>query len=196
MADEDHGQLLKFIKTTYQIQEFDPPSAKDYEQDIAEVFKELHAKFVSKGFQRMPRGMTGLDSGLPWFLYWLTHSLEVMNVEGFELTDDQKSRCVQYLARCQNKEGGFGGAPFHLSHIASTYAGILALVNIGTEEAFKMIDVEGMRRFLKSMKNQLKYEKKGQTSGWNLVEQATGKPAVQTKCSEVNPSLPGSMQIH
>jgi prenyltransferase beta subunit len=68
---------------------------------------------------------------------------------------------VQYLARCQNKEGGFGGAPFHLSHIASTYAGILALVNIGTEEAFKMIDVEGMRRFLKSMKNQLKYEKKG-----------------------------------
>jgi hypothetical protein len=32
--------------------------------------------------------MTGLDSGLPWFLYWLTHSLEVMNVEGFELTDD------------------------------------------------------------------------------------------------------------
>jgi hypothetical protein len=35
------------------------------------------------------------------------------------------------------------------------------LVNIGTEEAFKMIDVEGMRRFLKSMKNQLKYEKKG-----------------------------------
>ncbi len=48
-----------------------------------------------------------------------------------------------------------------MSHIASTYAGILALVNIGTEEAFKMIDVEGMRKFLKSMKNNWKFEREG-----------------------------------
>lgn len=46
------------------------------------------------------------------------------------------------------------------------------------------------------MKNKLRYEKEGQTSGLNLVEKATGKPAMYTKCSEVNPSLPGSMQIH
>lgn len=83
-----------------------------------------------------------------------------------------------------------------MSHIASTYAGILALVNIGTEEAFKMIDVEGMRNFLKSMKNNLRFEKDGQTSGWNLVDPVTGKLVVPSGCSDVNPSLPGSMQIH
>jgi len=65
-----------------------------------------------------------------------------LNVEGFDLSDDMKSRCVKYLARCQNKvEGGFAGAPFHVSHVASTYAAVLAVVNIGTEEAFSMIDV-------------------------------------------------------
>ncbi len=71
-----------------------------------------------------------------------------------------KKRCVEYLARCQNTdEGGFGGAPFHISHMASTYAGILAMVNIGTEEAFEMVDVEGMKRFLLSVKNNLVFSK-------------------------------------
>ena len=92
------------------------------------------------------------------------------------MNHDMKSRCVQYLARCQNKdEGGFGGAPFHISHIASTYAGILAMVNIGTEEAFDMVDVEGMRRFLLSVKNNLVFSKAGAKSGWDLMDPNTGK---------------------
>jgi prenyltransferase beta subunit len=70
-------------------------------------------------------------------------------------------------------EGGFAGAPFHMSHIASTYAAILALVNIGTEEAFSIIDVEGMKRFFLSVKNNLAFENPGQTSGWNLVDPIT-----------------------
>ena len=44
-----------------------------------------------------------------------------------------------------------------MSHIASTYAAILALVNIGTEEAFSMIDVDGMKRFFLSVKNNMVY---------------------------------------
>jgi prenyltransferase beta subunit len=46
-------------------------------------------------------------------LYWLTEALEILNVQGYELTEDKKSRCVSYLRQCQNKkEGGFGGAPY------------------------------------------------------------------------------------
>jgi hypothetical protein len=41
--------------------------------------------------------------------------------------------------------------------VASTYAAILAVVNIGTEEAYSMVDVEGMNSFLKSVKNNLKF---------------------------------------
>jgi len=69
----------------------------------------------------------------------------------------------------------------------------LALVNIGTEEAFSMIDVKGMRNFLNTMKNNLKFEKEGQTSGWNLVDPVTGKKLQPERCSDVNPSLPGSL---
>jgi len=53
-----------------------------------------------------------------------------------------------------------------------------------------------MKNFLKSMKNNFKFEKEGQKSGWNLVDPTTGKPLVPSGCSDVNPSLPGSLQIH
>lgn len=62
-----------------------------------------------------------------------------------------------------------------MSHIASTYAAILALVNIGTEEAFSMIDVDGMKRFFLSVKNNMVYEKAGGTSGWSLIDPKTGE---------------------
>lgn len=48
-----------------------------------------------------------------------------------------------------------------MSHIASTYAAILAVVNIGTEEAYKMINVPAMKQYLISMKNNLIFEKPG-----------------------------------
>ena len=78
MDDENPHTLLHFIKTTYKIYEFTPADAKDYQEDN-ELYAEMHAKFVMKGFERMPRGMTGLDSGQPWFIYWLSQALEVMN---------------------------------------------------------------------------------------------------------------------
>ena len=92
--DEDPRALLKMITQTYKLFEYDPPSAKDYDQDVAEIFSELHAKFIMTGFTKLSKGMTGLDSGQPWFLYWLTEALQVMNVEGYDLSSDMKSRCV------------------------------------------------------------------------------------------------------
>ena len=61
--DEDPRALLRLIKHSYKMFEFDPPNAKDYEWDEAELFRTLHAEFVIKGFTKMPKGMTGLDSG-------------------------------------------------------------------------------------------------------------------------------------
>lgn len=72
MDEEDPNSLHKFIKGIYMIHNFTPANAKDYENEEVELFRDLHAKFIMKGFDRMPRGMTGLDSGQPWFIYWLT----------------------------------------------------------------------------------------------------------------------------
>ncbi len=48
-----------------------------------------------------------------------------------------------------------------MSHLASSYAAILAIVNIGTPEAYELVDVAGMRKFLLSIKNNFSYESQG-----------------------------------
>lgn len=68
-------------------------------------------------------------------------------------------------------------------------------MNLGTPEAYELIDIEGMRRFLKSIKNNLRFEKAGQRSGWNLVDEA-GQKLQPKGVSEVIASLPGSFLIH
>ena len=62
---EDPKKLLTFIKESYKIFEFDPPSAKDYcmDDDVVDLFRDLHAEFAMKGFTKLPKGMQGLDSG-------------------------------------------------------------------------------------------------------------------------------------
>ena len=65
-----------------------------------------------------------------------------------------KKRCVDYLRQCHNQEeGGFRGAPYLMSHVASTYAAIMAIVNIGTEDAYNLVDLILIKKFLISIKN-------------------------------------------
>lgn len=53
-----------------------------------------------------------------------------------------------YCFRCQHANGGFGGGPDQIAHIAPTYAAINALVIIGTPKAYSIIDREKLRKFL------------------------------------------------
>ena len=65
-----------------------------------------------------------------------------------------RDRCAEYLRQCHNPdEGGFRGAPYMSSHIASTYAAIMAIVNVGTEKAYNLVDINAMKKFLLSVKN-------------------------------------------
>ena len=43
MADEDPRALLRLIKNMYKVFEFDPPNAKDYDQEGADLYRDLHA---------------------------------------------------------------------------------------------------------------------------------------------------------
>lgn len=79
---------------------------------------------------------TGLDASRPWLLYWAVHSLALFDGE---LDAVAKSRIVDTLKRFQNPDGGFGGGPGQLSHLAPTYASVATLCYIG-EEGWKAID--------------------------------------------------------
>jgi prenyltransferase beta subunit len=40
-----------------------------------------------------------------------------------------------------------------MSHVASTYAAIMAIVNIGTEDAYNLVDLIQIKKFIISIKN-------------------------------------------
>lgn len=49
-------------------------------------------------------------------------------------------RVVQFLSNCQHGDGGFGGGPGQVAHLAPTYAAVLSLCILGTQEAYDCID--------------------------------------------------------
>ena len=40
-----------------------------------------------------------------------------------------------------------------MSHVASTYAAIMAIVNIATEDAYNLVNIPAMKKYLISIKN-------------------------------------------
>lgn len=112
---------------TKHIATFDPPLLQ----------KSQHLSFLTR-FLTAPlsAGYTGLDASRPWILYWVLHSLSLFDGE---LDPDGKTRVLDTLRACQNPDGGFGGGPGQISHLAPSYAAVSALAYAG-EEAWSMID--------------------------------------------------------
>ena len=78
-----------------------------------------------------------LDASRPWLVYWAVHALELMNTK---LDPEEADDVVDFLRRCQSPEGGFGGGPGQIAHLAPTYAAVNALCIIGTKEAYNTIN--------------------------------------------------------
>lgn len=78
-----------------------------------------------QGFSGLPGGFVGLDASQPWILYWILHSLALLDAD---LREDEEKELlawvVSLIAACQDRVvGGFGGGPHQLPHLATTYAG-------------------------------------------------------------------------
>ena len=63
-----------------------------------------------------------------------------------------------------------------MTHIASTYAAVLAIVNIGTEEAYDIIDVAKLKSYLLSVKNNMDmtHEQASPFNAWVMKDKTTG----------------------
>ncbi|XP_066254883.1 protein farnesyltransferase subunit beta [Euwallacea similis] len=117
--------------------------------DLPELLKEQHKKFLSDSLVYLSSNYECLDASRPWICYWILHPLSLL---GVRLDDGYKSRIAQFLGKCQSSSGGFGGGPGQYPHLAPTYAAVNALVILGTEEAYKVIDRSKLYKFLKSIK--------------------------------------------
>ena len=56
-----------------------------------------------------------------------------------------------FLSSCQSPDGGFGGGPQQLPHLAPTYAALAALTELGQPEALAMVDRRGVAAFIERM---------------------------------------------
>lgn len=98
---------------------------------------------------QLPQSYSCLDASRPWLIYWILHGLWCLK----DLPDASTlSKVVNFLAKCQNKDGGYGGGPGQFSHLGATYAAVNALSIIGTDEAYNSIDRSALQNFIWSVR--------------------------------------------
>ena len=97
------------------------------------------------------------DTGHPWLVYWCIHPLILLDDENFNIKSPKlRSFILRFLSYCQSPKGGFCGGHHQLPHLASTYAAILSIIEIGTIEAYESINRKLMYKFLKELRNPIK----------------------------------------
>ncbi|CAG9764707.1 unnamed protein product [Ceutorhynchus assimilis] len=117
--------------------------------DLPELQKEQHKQYLMDSLVYLSSRFECLDASRAWLCYWILHPLSLM---GVRLENTYKSQIAQFLAKCQSPEGGFGGGPGQYPHLASTYAAVNALMILGTDEAFKIIDRRKLYEFFMTLK--------------------------------------------
>jgi protein farnesyltransferase subunit beta len=62
---------------------------------------------------------------------------------------------IQFLEKCQSDQGGFGGGPGQLAHLAPTYAAVhtLAILSIHHPSSIQMINRPKLLSFFLSLKS-------------------------------------------
>jgi protein farnesyltransferase subunit beta len=104
-----------------------------------------------------------MDASRGWTLYWTLQALDLLDARP---EPDVLSRVVHALTRFQwrgcsagaaaggmSAPGGFGGGVLQTPHALSTYADVLSLLIVGTEEAYAAIDRPALHAFYLRCKN-------------------------------------------
>ena len=85
----------------------------------------------------MSQHLQCLDASRPWLVFWNVHALALL---GHCVDAALSSKIVAFLRSCRTAEGGYAGGPGQLAHLAPTYAAVMALCELATDEALASID--------------------------------------------------------
>ena len=119
------------------------------EEPLQPLNKEVHAGYLNRALDRSygPEFLS-FDCIRPWLCYWTLHSLEILKSP---LPQELIESFIYTIGLYQNKkEGGFGGKPGIIPHLACTYAALSCLCILGT--GFDLVDTAALYSFLKKMK--------------------------------------------
>lgn len=115
---------------------------------VPRLDRSRHIQFLHKSLRKLPAPYVAADASRPWFFYWVLGGLATM---GEDPTKYRKS-LISTVRPIQNEGGGFGGGNGQMSHLAPTYAIVLALAIVGGDEALDLIDRKAMWQWLGALK--------------------------------------------
>ncbi|KAK3492286.1 terpenoid cyclases/Protein prenyltransferase [Neurospora hispaniola] len=123
-----------------------PLDLNDY--GLPKLNRDKHIKFLKQSLGPLPGRFVAVDASRPWYLYWCLSGLTMMG----EDVSSYRDSVIETARTMQNESGGFGGGHGQTSHLATTYAVILAIALVGGEEAYDVIDKKAMWKWLCSLK--------------------------------------------
>ena len=115
---------------------------------VPRLTREKHVAFLRRNLGALPAPYVGADASRPWILYWCLAGLTLL---GEDVTPYREG-LVETARTMQNASGGFGGGHGQTSHLATTYAVVLALTVAGGEEVYEVVDRRAMWKWLCSLK--------------------------------------------
>ncbi|XP_008801084.1 protein farnesyltransferase subunit beta [Phoenix dactylifera] len=117
---------------------------------MSELWCDKHVEFLTRGLKQLGPSYHVLDANRPWLCYWILHSIALL---GEPLDTELENDVVDFLSRCEDEDGGYGGGPGQLPHLATTYAAVNTLVTLGSENALSSINRDNIYKFLLRMKD-------------------------------------------
>eukprot|EP00392_Amoebophrya_sp_AT5.2_P016909 g17217.t1 len=183
---KDQNDTVELVLDCFRafLEKTNSPSNTEHTSDDSaiKILRDKHLKFLHAALFRIPQQFSGLDASRPWFVFWIIHALELLkddeflDTEVFQHKEQGKNKVCQFLLEdCFNspnkpgcsQDGGFGGGPRQLSHLATTYASIAAVCiacggsgaadgagnNNKRNELLSRIDRPAIYRFLLSRKD-------------------------------------------
>ncbi|KAF2308552.1 hypothetical protein GH714_010537 [Hevea brasiliensis] len=72
---------------------------------------------------------------------------------GESIDYELENNAIDFLKRCQDPNGGYGGGPGQMPHLATTYAAVNSLITLGGRRALSSINREKLYAFLRRMKD-------------------------------------------
>uniref|UniRef100_A0A7N1A0S1 Protein farnesyltransferase subunit beta n=1 Tax=Kalanchoe fedtschenkoi TaxID=63787 RepID=A0A7N1A0S1_KALFE len=147
---ESQGKQWAVENDVFQIYRFFSSSSREDQDALLKLRRDNHIEYLNKGLRQLPASFCTLDANRPWLCYWIVHSLALL---GESIDDaDLEDNAIDFLSRCQDQNGGYGGGPGQLPHLATTYAAVNSLITIGGEKALSSINREKLYKFLLRMK--------------------------------------------
>ncbi|XP_027154606.1 protein farnesyltransferase subunit beta [Coffea eugenioides] len=140
MVENDVGQIYSSVSSI-------PPNAQSV---FLEIRRDNHIQYLMHGLNNLGPSFSTLDANRPWICYWILHSIALL---GDSLDEELEHSTIEFLSRCQDPDGGYGGGPGQMPHLATTYAAVNSLITLGGPKSLSSINRGKLRAFLLQMKD-------------------------------------------